>query len=68
MLAGFKSRWITLREWAYVIASQRDVSRLPEVVALTDAVINNSGATVMTAAEVTGGFNNVNTSGWIILG
>ena len=50
---------------AYVIASQRDVSRLPEVVALTDAVINNSGATVMTAAEVTGGFNNVNTSGWI---
>lgn len=50
---------------AYVIASTRDVSRMGEVVALTDAVIANSGATPMSAAEITGGFNNVATPGWI---
>ncbi|MTE28328.1 RagB/SusD family nutrient uptake outer membrane protein [Winogradskyella ouciana] len=50
---------------AYAIASQRDVSRMGEVVALCDAVISGTGATVMTAAEVTGGFNNVATPGWI---
>lgn len=50
---------------AYVIASQRDVSRMSEVVELCDAVISGTGATVMTAGEITGGFNNVNTPGWI---
>ncbi len=50
---------------AYVIASTRDVSRMGEVVALTDAVIANSGATPMSAAEITGGFNNVAIPGWL---
>jgi len=50
---------------AYVIASTRDVSRMPEVVALCNSVIANSGASVMTAAEVTAGFNTVTSPGWI---
>lgn len=50
---------------AYVVASTRDVSRMGEVVALCDAAISGSGATVMSAAEVTGGFNDVATPGWI---
>jgi hypothetical protein len=50
---------------AYGIAAQRDVSRLSEVIELCDAVIVNSGATIMDATEIVGGFNNVETSGWI---
>ncbi|MBC3845686.1 RagB/SusD family nutrient uptake outer membrane protein [Winogradskyella echinorum] len=50
---------------AYAIAAQRDVSRLNEVVQLCDEVIVNSGATVMDETEVVGGFNNVETPGWI---
>ncbi len=50
---------------AYAIAATRDASRMGEVVALCDAVIAESGATLMSAAEVTGGFNNLATPGWI---
>jgi hypothetical protein len=50
---------------AYVIASTRDVSRMGEVVALCDSAIAGSGATIMSAAEITGGFNNVSTPGWM---
>ncbi|NRB84971.1 MAG: RagB/SusD family nutrient uptake outer membrane protein, partial [Winogradskyella sp.] len=50
---------------AYAIAAQKNVSRLAEVIALCDEVITSSGATIMNYTEVTGGFNNVNTSGWI---
>jgi hypothetical protein len=50
---------------AYTIAAQRDASRLNEVVQLCDAVIVNSGATVMSETEVVGGFNDVETPGWI---
>jgi hypothetical protein len=50
---------------AYTIASTRDVSRMQEVVDLTDDIINNSGSTVMSAAEITGGFNNIATPGWL---
>lgn len=50
---------------AYAIAAQRDISRLNEVVELCDAVIVNSGATVMNAIEIIGGFNNIETSGWV---
>jgi hypothetical protein len=50
---------------AYVIASTRDTSRLPEVVSLCNDVIAESGASVMSSSEVLGGFNNVSTPGWI---
>jgi len=50
---------------AYVIASTRDSARWGEVAALTQSVIDNSGATMLTPAQVTGGFNDVNTPSWI---
>ena len=50
---------------AYAIAAQRDTSRLNEVIQLCDAVIASSGATIMDSVEVLGGFNNIETSGWI---
>lgn len=50
---------------AYAIAAQRDASRLNTVLELCDAVIVNSGATIMDVTEVVGGFNNVETPGWV---
>lgn len=47
---------------AYVLASKRNA--WPEVAALTADVMATNGANLMSAAEVTGGFNNVATSGW----
>lgn len=47
---------------AYVLASKRN--SWPQVAALTSAVMSSNGATLMSAAEVTGGFNNVATPGW----
>ncbi|EDP71036.1 putative outer membrane protein probably involved in nutrient binding [Flavobacteriales bacterium ALC-1] len=47
---------------AYVLASKRNA--WPEVAALTADVMATNGATLMSAAEVTGGFNNVATPGW----
>lgn len=47
---------------AYVLASKRNA--WPEVAALTAEVMATNGATLMSAAEVTGGFNNVATPGW----
>ncbi|NRD22105.1 RagB/SusD family nutrient uptake outer membrane protein [Winogradskyella litoriviva] len=50
---------------AYAIAAQQDVSRMDEIVTLCDAVISNSGATIMNSTEVTGGFNDVSIPGWL---
>ena len=50
---------------AYAIAFTRDVSRMQEVADLTSEVIAESGHTLMSGQEVLGGFNNVQTSGWI---
>ncbi|EDP71622.1 hypothetical protein FBALC1_04022 [Flavobacteriales bacterium ALC-1] len=47
---------------AYVLASKRNA--WPEVAALTSEVMASNGATLMSAAEITGGFNNVATPGW----
>ncbi|EDP72214.1 hypothetical protein FBALC1_13972 [Flavobacteriales bacterium ALC-1] len=47
---------------AYVLASKRNA--WPEVAALTSEVMATNGATLMSAAEITGGFNNVATPGW----
>ncbi|MFD0932723.1 RagB/SusD family nutrient uptake outer membrane protein [Psychroflexus salinarum] len=50
---------------AYVIASTKDESRLPEVIALTDDVIGNSGAQLTPESEALGGFNDLNNQGWL---
>ncbi|WP_299121105.1 RagB/SusD family nutrient uptake outer membrane protein [uncultured Winogradskyella sp.] len=50
---------------AYTIAAQRDQTRFNEVVLLCDEVIATSGASIMNSTEVTNGFNNVQTPGWI---
>lgn len=47
---------------AYVLASKRNA--WPQVAALTSEVMATNGATLMTAEEITGGFNNVATPGW----
>ena len=47
---------------AYVLASKRNA--WPQVAALTSEVMATNGATVMSASEITGGFNNVATPGW----
>ncbi len=47
---------------AYVLASKRNA--WPQVAALTSEVMATNGASLMSAAEVTGGFNNVATPGW----
>ncbi|MBC3847551.1 RagB/SusD family nutrient uptake outer membrane protein [Winogradskyella echinorum] len=47
---------------AYVLASKRNA--WPEVAALTAEVMATNGATLMSAEEITGGFNNVATPGW----
>lgn len=47
---------------AYVLASKRNSWQ--EVVDLTSTVMASNGASLMSSAEVTGGFNNVATSGW----
>lgn len=47
---------------AYVIASKRN--DWPRVAALTADVMATNGATLMSASEITGGFNNVATPGW----
>ncbi|WP_108422680.1 RagB/SusD family nutrient uptake outer membrane protein [Flagellimonas amoyensis] len=48
---------------AYVLASKGDSHQ--EVMNLTEEVINNYGYTLMSAEEITGGFNNLNTPGWM---
>ena len=48
---------------AYVLASKGDSHQ--EVMDLTEDVINNGGYTVMNAEELLGGFNDLNTSGWM---
>ena len=48
---------------AYVLGSKRD--SWAEVAELTKEVIDNGGFTLMSASEVTGGFNDVNTPGWM---
>ncbi|NDV16803.1 RagB/SusD family nutrient uptake outer membrane protein [Muricauda sp. TY007] len=48
---------------AYVLASKGDSHE--EVMDLTADVINNGGYTLMNSEEVLGGFNDLNTSGWI---
>ncbi len=48
---------------AYVLGSKRD--SWTEVASLTKDVIDNGGFTLMNAEEVTGGFNTVNTPGWM---
>ena len=50
---------------AYVIASTRETSRMQEVANLTSEVMSESGATLMNQGEVLGGFNDVNTPGWL---
>lgn len=50
---------------AYAVAAQRDVSRLNEVITLCDEITANSGAVIMNETEVIGGFNNIETPGWI---
>lgn len=50
---------------AYVIASTRETSRMQEVATLTSEVMNEGGATLMNQSEVLGGFNDVNTPGWL---
>ncbi len=50
---------------AYVIASTKETSRMQEVANLTSEVMNESGATLMNQSEVLGGFNDVNTPGWL---
>jgi len=47
---------------AYVLASKRNA--WPQVASLTADVMATNGASLMSAAEVTGGFNNVATPGW----
>lgn len=47
---------------AYVVASKRN--DWPRVAQLTSEVMATNGATLMGAAEITGGFNNVATPGW----
>ncbi|MER3320166.1 MAG: RagB/SusD family nutrient uptake outer membrane protein [Allomuricauda sp.] len=48
---------------AYVLASKGDSHQ--EVMDLTEDVINNGGYTLMNAEELLGGFNDLNTSGWM---
>lgn len=48
---------------AYVLGSRRD--SWPEVASLTKEVIDNGGFTLMNATEITGGFTDVNTPGWM---
>ncbi|MHA7830683.1 MAG: RagB/SusD family nutrient uptake outer membrane protein [Flagellimonas sp.] len=48
---------------AYVLASRGDSHQ--EVMNLTNEVIENGGYTLMNSEEVLGGFNDLNTSGWI---
>ncbi|WP_313788426.1 RagB/SusD family nutrient uptake outer membrane protein [uncultured Allomuricauda sp.] len=48
---------------AYVLGSKRD--SWTEVASLTGAVIDGGAFPLMTAEEVVGGFNNVNTPGWM---
>lgn len=48
---------------AYVLGSKRD--SWGEVATLTKEVIDNGGFTLMSAQEITGGFNDVNTPGWM---
>lgn len=48
---------------AYVLGSKRD--SWSEVASLTKSVIDNGGYTLMNAEEITGGFDDVNTPGWM---
>ncbi|GAB1856377.1 RagB/SusD family nutrient uptake outer membrane protein [Flavobacteriaceae bacterium MHTCC 0001] len=48
---------------AYVLGSKRN--SWDEVALLTKDVIDNGGYTLMNADEITGGFDNVNTPGWM---
>lgn len=48
---------------AYVLGSKRN--SWPEVASLTRDVIDNGGFTLMNADEITGGFDSVNTPGWM---
>jgi len=48
---------------AYVLGSKRD--SWEEVATLTQDVINTGGFTLMSAEEITEGFNDVNTPGWM---
>lgn len=48
---------------AYVLGSKRD--SWAEVASLTKEIIDNGSYTLMTADQITGGFNDVNTSGWM---
>lgn len=48
---------------AYVLGSKRD--SWEEVATLTQDVINTGGFTLMSAEEITGGFDDVNTPGWM---
>lgn len=48
---------------AYVLASKGDSHQ--EVMDITEEVINNGGYTLMSAEEITGGFNDLNTPGWM---
>lgn len=48
---------------AYVLGSKRD--SWSEVASLTKDIIDNGGFTLMNAAEITGGFDDVNTPGWM---
>ncbi|WP_421801833.1 RagB/SusD family nutrient uptake outer membrane protein [Flagellimonas sp.] len=48
---------------AYVLSSRGDSHQ--EVMDLTSDIINNGGYTLMNGEEVLGGFNDLNTSGWM---
>ncbi len=48
---------------AYVLGSKRN--SWSEVATLTEDIITNGGYTLMDASEITGGFDSVNTPGWM---
>lgn len=48
---------------AYVLASKGDSHQ--QVIELTEDIINNGGYTLMDETEVLGGFNDLNTPGWM---